>query len=72
MRVGGRYFERNDINEREVIMAVAVTLRFDYPWNKDEMDENEIRECLMELSPEELLVAANNMGEPINVDVEVY
>ena len=53
-------------------MAVAVTLRFDYPWSNNEMDENEIRESLMELSPEELLVAAHNFGEPVNVDVEVY
>lgn len=53
-------------------MAVSVTLRFDYPWNDTEMDENEIQDCLLELTPEELIVAANNAGEPINIDVEVY
>jgi len=53
-------------------MGVSITLRFDYPWNENEMDENEIRECLLELSPDELLVGANIAGEPINVDVEVY
>ena len=51
---------------------VGVTLRFNYPWNADESDENEVRDCLLELSPEELIVAANNSGEPINIDVEVY
>ena len=70
--MGGRYSERNDINEREVIMAVAVTLRFNYPWDNGDMDENEIVECLYDLSPEELLLAANNAGKPVNVDVEVY
>ena len=53
-------------------MAVGITLRFDFPWNDSEVDENDIRECLMELSPEELLVAANNAGEPIDIDIEVY
>ena len=53
-------------------MAVAVTLRFNYPWNDDEMDENEVIECLSELSPEELLVAANNAGKVVNTDIEVY
>lgn len=51
---------------------VGITLRFKYPWDNKDMDENEIRDCLMELSPEELLIAANNAGEPINIDVEVY
>ena len=72
MYMGRRYTKRNDTNEGAVTMAVGITLRFDFPWNDSEMDENDIRECLMELSPEELLVAANNAGEPINVDVEVY
>ena len=72
MYMGRKYFKRNDINERAVIMAVSITLRFDYPWNDTEMDENEIQDCLLELSPEELLVAANNAGEPVNIDVEVY
>ena len=53
-------------------MAVSVTLRFNYPWNDNEMDENEIRDCLLELSPEELIEGANMAGEVINVDVEVY
>ena len=53
-------------------MTVGVTFRFDYPWNDMEMDENEIRDCLLDLSPEELLVAANNAGGPINIDIEVY
>ena len=53
-------------------MAVSITLRFNYPWHDESMDENEIQDCLLDLSPEELLVAANNAGEPINVDVEVY
>ena len=53
-------------------MAVEITLRFDYPWNDDEMNENEIRDCLLELSPEELLVIANHAGESIDVDIEVY
>ena len=34
---------------------VGVTLRFDYPWNDEKMDENEIRDCLTELPPEVLL-----------------
>ena len=72
MYVGRRYIKRNDTNEGAVTMAVSVTLRFDFSWNDSEMDENDIRECLMELSPEELLVAANNAGEPINIDIEVY
>ena len=53
-------------------MAVSVTLRFNYPWNDTEMDENEIRDCLEELSPEELVAVAENAGEYINVDIEVY
>ena len=72
MHVGRGRFERNDTNERTVIMAVSVTLRFNYPWNDTEMDENEIVECLYDLSPEELLLAANNAGKPVNVDIEVY
>lgn len=72
MHVGRGRFERNDINERTVIMAVSVTLRFDYPWNESEVDENEVVSCLTELSPEELIMAANNAGKPINIDVEVY
>lgn len=72
MHVGRGYFERNDINERTVIMAVSVTLRFNYPWNESEVDENEVISCLTELSPEELIMAANNAGKPINIDVEVY
>ena len=72
MHVGRGYFERNDINERTVIMAVSVTLRFNYPWNESEVDENEVVSCLTELSPEELIMAANNAGKPINIDVEVY
>ena len=58
---------------------IAITLRFNYPWgdedeNSDgtEIDENEVYSCISELSPEELIMAANNAGEPINVDVEVY
>ena len=70
--MGRRYIKRNDINEGAVIMEVAITLRFDYPWNDEDMDENEIAECLYDLSPEELLLAANNAGKPVNVDVEVY
>ena len=72
MHVGRGRFERNDTNERTVIMAVSVTLRFNYPWNNEGMDENEIVECLYDLSPEELLLAANNAGKPVNIDVEVY
>lgn len=72
MHVGRGYFERNDINERTVIMAVSVTLRFNYPWNESEVDENEVISCLTELSPEELIMTANNAGKPINIDVEVY
>lgn len=53
-------------------MAVAVTLRFNYPWNESEADENDVISCLTELSPEELIMAANNAGKPINIDVEVY
>ena len=53
-------------------MEVEITLRFNYPWNDTEMDENEIQDCLLELSPEELIVAANNAGEPINIDIDVY
>ena len=58
---------------------IAVTLRFNYPWGDEdgnsegiEIDENEVYSCISELSPEELIMAANNAGEPINVDVEVY
>ena len=72
MHVGRGCFERNDTNERTVIMAVSVTLRFNYPWNNEDMDENEIVECVYDLSPEELLLAANNAGKPVNIDVEVY
>ena len=53
-------------------MAVSVTLRFNYPWKDTETNENEIVECLYDLSPEELLLAANNAGKPVNVDIEVY
>ena len=51
---------------------VGITLRFEYPWENQDMDENEIRECLEELSPEELICSAQNEGNPINVDIEVY
>ena len=51
---------------------VGITLKFDYPWNDTEMDENEISDCLSELSPEELITAAKNSGEPISIDIEVY
>ncbi len=53
-------------------MAVSITLRFDYPWNDSETDENEIIECLNDLSADELIAAANKSGRPINVDIEVY
>ena len=53
-------------------MAVGITLRFDYPWNKMDMDKCEIRDCLLELSPEELLIMADRAGEPIDIDIEVY
>ena len=53
-------------------MKVGITLRFDYPWNTEITDENDIRDCLTELSPEELLMAVKNAGEPINIDIEVY
>ena len=52
--------------------VVEITLRFDYPWNDEEASTSEIRECLEELTPEELLMTANRVGEPVNVDVEVY
>ena len=71
MRVGRRRFAKYGTNKGEITM-VGITLRFDYTWNDSEMDENEIRECLMELSPDELLCQAQNDGNPINVDVEVY
>lgn len=56
---------------------IAVTLRFNYPvdnncLNKEELDEEELMYSLYELTPEELLMAAKNMGEPINMDIEVY
>ena len=58
---------------------IAITLRFNYPWGDEdddvagaEIDENEVYSCISELSPEELIMAANNAGEPINIDVEVY
>ena len=51
---------------------VGVTLRFDYPWNDEKMDENEIRDCLTELPPEELLRAALKNGEAIDTEIEVY
>lgn len=57
---------------------IGVTLRFNYPWgdedeeNPVEIDENEVYQCVSELTPEELIMAAKNAGEPINVDVDVY
>ena len=53
-------------------MSVSITLRFDYPWLNEDMDENDISSCLSELSPEELIATAQNEGYPINIDVEVY
>lgn len=72
MCLGRECTKRNDISKGEMIMSVSVTLTFDYPWNDENMDENDIVSSLMELSPDELLTAANNAGEPVNVDVEVY
>lgn len=57
---------------------IGITLRFNYPWGEEdennpvEIDENEVYQCISELTPEELIMAANNAGEPINIDVEVY
>lgn len=51
---------------------VGVTMRFSYPYTNENVDEYEIKECLSELSPEELLLAANRMGEPVSIDIEVY
>ncbi len=53
-------------------MCVSVTLRFSYPWNEKIEDENEVISCLEELAPEDLLMAAKNAGNPVNMDVEVY
>lgn len=53
-------------------MSVGVTLSFDYPWDGNTEDENEIREALMELSPDELVLNASKACKPINVDIEVY
>ena len=51
---------------------VGVTLRFNYPWQDEDMDENDIVEALSELSAEELLVNAMKVGKVVNVDIEVY
>ena len=53
-------------------MSVGITLTFDYPWTEDIEDENEVRNKLMELSPDELLLNASKACKPINVDIEVY
>lgn len=53
-------------------MAVGITIRFDYPWYNDAIEENEIIGCLTDLSAEELLIAAKKAGEHINIDIEVY
>lgn len=53
-------------------MSVSVTLTFDYPWDKDIDDENEVRDELMKFSPDELLLNACKACKPINVDIEVY
>lgn len=74
--MGGRYFEGNDINEREIIggsmtIDIGITLRFSYPWNDEGEDESTIRSCLLDLSANELLAAAIKFGEPIDIDIEV-
>ena len=51
---------------------VGVTLRFNYPWQDEDMDENDIVEALSEFSAEELLVNAMKAGKIVNVDIEVY
>ena len=50
---------------------VEITLRFNYPWEDEDMSTDEIRDCLEELSPEELICGAQNEGNPISIDVEV-
>ena len=51
---------------------IGITLRFDYPWEDWDMDENDITEALSELSAEELLINSMKAGKAINVDIEVY
>lgn len=51
---------------------VGITLRFNYPWQDEDMDENDIVEALSELSAEELLVNSMKAGKAVNVDIEVY
>lgn len=40
---------------------VRITLKFDYNWIGESIDENDIRDCLMELSPDELLAGAQEL-----------
>lgn len=51
---------------------VHITLSFNYPWNDCEATEYEIQEALSELSPSELLIAAEKYGQSVRADVEVY
>ena len=72
MYMGRGCFKRDGINKGEIRMQVEVTLKFDYPWNDPETDEQTIKDLLMELSPDELLAAANKFGESLKVEIEVY
>lgn len=51
---------------------IGITLRFNYPWDNWELDEDDIIETLSEFSAEELLINAMKAGKPVNVDIEVY
>lgn len=51
---------------------ISVTLRFDYPEFDGIDDENEITSLLSEMAPDEILANAQDAGNPINMDVEVY
>ena len=51
---------------------VYVTLSFNYPWNDQEASAYEIKEALSELSPKELVIAAEKYGQSIIADVEVF
>lgn len=51
---------------------IAVTLRFNYPEFDGIDDENEINDLISEMAPDEILANAQDAGNAINVDVEVY
>ena len=51
---------------------ISITLRFNYPEFDGVTDENEINDLISEMSADELLANAQDAGNVVNVDVEVY